>query len=715
MDLDPQSILQLLARLRRPVTGREIANRLDLSSRQSRQLYRLLEVMARHGDVRHQRGGRFSLAKGRRAVQGRLQVLRNGAGIVVPEHGGRELYIPEFALGGALPGDLVEVLPLQGARGKRPQGDVVRIIESDRSFVGVYRAGRKGGIVAPVDDTLPAPVPVSEPLPEGLRTGQVVVVRSEVQAGGSSRPTIVKVLGDADDSAIEVLAIAHRFGLATEFSAAARSAAKDVLQQVSPDECVQRVDLRALPFVTIDGETAKDFDDAVALQVDANGNRRLWVAIADVAHYVSEGGGLDIDAQLRGTSVYFPGTCLPMLPEALSNGICSLNPRVDRLVLVAEMLFSSAGERLEQAFHQGVICSQARLTYTEVQQFLDTDEVTGESPHLAQLRPMARLASVLTERRRQRGSLDLDLPETEIVLDAGGEAITIRKAVRLAAHRLIEEFMLAANETVAGALAAAGFPVVYRIHEPPQDDALQTCFTYARHLGATPPGRDIDLVHGLQRMLESVPDEATRHLLHRSLLRSLTQARYDTTNRGHFGLAAEDYCHFTSPIRRYPDLVVHRLLKSFIAGEPPERFGRNERRRLSAVAESSSQAERKAVDAERDMKALKCCQVMQKHVGEVFSGHVASVHPFGFFVELDDIFVEGLVHVASLGDDYYHFDQDRYRLTGERNRRQFSPGTVVRVRVVRANPIRREIDLELAADVRPEQAPRRPHRKLTRY
>ncbi len=707
MGFDSQNIKQILAQSRRPLTGRDIAARLGLTARETRQLYDHIKAMVRRGEVKHQRNGRYSLPGGHKLIRGRLQLLRSGAGVVAPEGGGHEIFVPAQALAGAMAGDLVEVLPTPVGRGQRPRGQVLRVVEGHGEFVGIFRLGRHGGVVAPLDDTLQSALLVTESLPSDLQPGQVVVASTAVSKGDRRQTRIVKVLGAADSPEVEVLAVAHRFGLPTDFSPAAVQAASEVSQLVSTEEAASRVDFRHLPFVTIDGETAKDFDDAVALQEEADGHYRLWVAIADVDHYVSEGSALDREALHRGTSVYFPGVCLPMLPEALSNGICSLNPQADRLVLVAEMLFNANGERLGMVFARGVINSRARLTYTGVHQFLN-DPASDEPPeHLAQLRPMARLASALTMMRRKRGSLDLDLPEAEVVVGSDGSPETIRRAVRFEAHRLIEEFMLAANEAVATALSTAGFPVVYRIHEPPQGHDLDAFYAYARYLGAQIPRPGLPLIAGLQQMLKAMPDDATRHLLHRQLLRSLNQARYDVVNRGHFGLAAEEYCHFTSPIRRYPDLAVHRLLKALLRGAEPTAYDRTALQTLGTVAESSSLAERRAVDAERDMTALKCCQVMQQHVGERFTGRVASVHAFGFFAELDEFFVEGLVHVSSLGDDYYYFDPERFRLIGERTQRQFAPGTAVTVQVLRADPVRREIDLALAEGGESRQAPRR--------
>jgi ribonuclease R len=481
---------------------------------------------------------------------------------------------------------------------------------------------------------------------------------------------------------------------------------------VGKDDLNGREDLRHLPFVTIDGETAKDFDDAVAIERLPDNGHRLWVAIADVAHYVAASGAIDREALHRGTSVYFPGSCLPMLPEALSNGICSLNPQVDRLVMVAELDFDGRGHRQQARFFAGIIHSRARLTYTDVAKILvDRDpELRANYASLVEmLEIMGELAERRIARRHERGSLDFDLPEAEIVLGLRGRPEQIVRSERNLAHRLIEEFMLVANEAVAEWLDRQRLPLIFRIHEPPSEDKLATFQEFIAHFnqGLAIPAEGVK-PKLLQELLERVAGTPEEKLINHVLLRSLPQARYAVENRGHFGLAANCYCHFTSPIRRYPDLIIHRLLRRQLRlSDDHERLPAS----LEEMAERSSHCERRAMEAERDIVNLKKCQFMQERIGEEHRGFVVSVQPFGFFVELEEIFVEGLVHVSSLADDYYQFDEATHSLTGMSRRRRFTIGDSVAVTVHRVDPDRREIDFRLAG----EQPPFRRETERTRH
>jgi ribonuclease R len=471
--------------------------------------------------------------------------------------------------------------------------------------------------------------------------------------------------------------------------------AESVPSIVGEPDLVGREDLRSIPFVTIDGETAKDFDDAVAVRREPGGGIRLWVAIADVAHYVDSASPLDRDARERGTSVYFPGSCLPMLPESLSNGICSLNPDVDRLTLTAEMLFDAQGVRIQSRFYPAVIRSNARLTYSEVAEVLGTGK--SENPALnealiSQLHVMEELAGYLMSMRHRRGSLDFDLPEPEIVLDLQGRPDQILRAERTIAHRIIEEFMLAANEAVATFLTDRNIPLLYRVHEAPDSEKLVAFQEFLAHFniglvvtdGSVSPER-------LQKVLETVQGRPEERMINQFLLRSMKQARYSSDNLGHFGLASDCYCHFTSPIRRYPDLIVHRILRKVLG----VRKAAPSTLSLEELGDLTSQRERRAMEAEREIVALKRCQFMLDKTGQEFDACVADVQPFGIFVELQDIFVEGLVHVASLNDDYYEFDEELHRLVGQRRRRIFRIGDRVKVRLVKVNLERRELDFEL--------------------
>lgn len=645
------------------------------------------------------RGGKFLLAKQKRPRQGVLKLLRNGSGIVAIEGGQKEIWIPERALFGASQGDLVEVEIDGGTRNRRPEGRIVKVIKREQTeLVGLYQESRGECYVLPLDTSPAAAIRVTGTRPKSLQHDQIVVVKlsETLEQHQSLYGEIREVLGDASDPTVEMRVVARRFGIPTTFPEEVSSSAGQISQVVTAEECRLRKDLRHLPFVTIDGETAKDFDDAVTVRRESEGGGyHLSVAIADVAHYVPESSPIDNEALARGTSVYLPGTCLPMLPESLSNGICSLNPHVDRLVLVVEIHLDRSAAVVACDFSEAVIRSQARLTYTEVQHLLDQSPLpTPDKPYLEQLPIMQELAEKLTRMRLRRGALDLDIPEAEIVLDADGRPLSVVRAKRTMAHRLIEEFMLAANEAVASSLTMDGFPLLYRIHEPPVEQDLESFFRLARRLGAAADQND-PLLNRLQKTLASLEDESEVRILSRFLLRSLKQACYHSENRGHFGLASEHYCHFTSPIRRYPDLMVHRVLKQKLAGAEGETLKLQTKGRYSNLAEQLSKAERRAIDAERDASAMKTCQYMVKHVGETHPGHIASVHPFGFFVELDAVFVEGMVHVASMGDSYYRYEDETGRLIGENNQ-IYETGTPVTVTVRAVNVQRREIDFSIA-------------------
>ncbi|HEY7746001.1 MAG TPA: ribonuclease R, partial [Desulfuromonadales bacterium] len=578
-------------------------------------------------------------------------------------------------------------------RSGRPEGRIIRVLErAHQTVVGRFEAGRRFGYVVPADPRLGTDLFISKSAARQVRPGQMVIARIDTYPGSnrSAEGTIIEVLGDPADPEVEILTIAHKYDLPVEFPGEVLAAAAKVPDRVEEADRRGREDLRQLPTVTIDGETAKDFDDAVSVRREEDGRIRLWVSIADVGHYVAEGSPVDLEAYERGTSVYFPGKCIPMLPEKLSNGICSLNPEVERLAMTAEMLFDWQGQRLESRFYPSVIRSRARLTYTEVAAMVVQEEPATIArypeiyPHLL---VMADLARRLTAMRRQRGSLDFDLPEAEIVLDLQGRPENIVRAERNLAHRLIEEFMLAANEAVATFLAGRSAPFLYRVHEPPAAEKLQSFQEFIAHFnygislekGSVNPRKLQELLVGL----EGKPEE---RMINQVLLRCMKQAHYSPENVGHFGLAADLYCHFTSPIRRYPDLVVHRVLRQALtAGGMPEKRKAHLQEVLPQMGEHTSQRERRAMEAEREIISLKKCQFMADKVGEVFAGFVSGVQPFGFFVELKELFVEGLVHISSIADDFYVFEEDLHRLVGQHRRRIFQTGDEVQVTVAKVD------------------------------
>jgi ribonuclease R len=526
------------------------------------------------------------------------------------------------------------------------------------------------------------------------QAGELVEVEIEYYPHGEFNASgrIIEVLGVAGDPQVDIETVIRSHGLPHQFSALALAQAAKVEEQIDPAEISRRTDLRRLPLVTIDGETAKDFDDAVALQKNPNGYS-LWVCIADVSHYVQAQTPLDLDALERGTSVYFSGFCLPMLPEALSNGICSLKPDEDRLVICAELQFDLEGERQQSKFYPAVMRSQARLTYTQVAACLD-NPADFELPKIlaSQLQQMAELAEKLRLMRQRRGSLDLDLPEVEILLDESGAPFELIRIERTLAHRLIEEFMLAANEAVAEYLTHQKRPLLYRIHEEPDPLKLQDLQQLAAECGV---GLILSkkLQPALQKLLLDIADKPEARLVNQQLLRSLKQACYSPENAGHFGLAAAYYCHFTSPIRRYPDLIIHRILKQTLA--PDRQISVPSPAELVKLGLETSTKERRAMEAERDLADLRRCQIMEKHLGDEFDGTISSVAEFGFFVELDELMVDGLVPVRNLQDDFYHFDPKSLTLIGERRRRVYKIGKRVRVKVAKVELGRRRIDFNL--------------------
>lgn len=726
-NFDLSDILELLQQhASRPLSLREIQNTLDLRAGERKALGKVLKDLVKEGSLVQLKGGRFALPKKVNLVVGRLSVHRDGYGFVSPADGRRDdLFIPARHIRPAMHGDLVVARLEHSIRSGRPEGRVIRVEQrAHRLVVGRYRLEHGVGFVLPVDPRIQDALLVPPGGEIEVRHDQMVLAEIESYPGRTRGAVgrIREVLGNATDPDVEIRIAAIQFNLPYEFPAVVLAEADMIDSQVRESDLAGREDLRALTFVTIDGETAKDFDDAVAIQRLAEGYR-LTVAIADVAHYVASGSVIDKEALARGTSVYFPGSCLPMLPEALSNGICSLNPLVDRLVMAAELDFDAGGRRIGLRFFEGVIHSRARLTYTEVAAVLvESDPAVRKELQalVGDLEVMRELAELRIALRHQRGSLDFDLPEAQIQLDLQGRPENIVRAERNLAHRLIEEFMLAANEAVASWLVQQRKPMVFRVHEAPGAGKMAVFQEFIAHFnqGISIPTEGVTpkLLQGLLKRVAGQPEE---YVINHVLLRSLPQAYYSTSNLGHFGLAADNYCHFTSPIRRYPDLTVHRILKGQLSGHGKDKA--DDAVSLDEIASRSSSAERRAMEAERDIVNLKKCQYIADKVGEKYHGMVTSVQAFGLFVELREIFVEGLVHVSSLEDDFYQYEEDRHRLIGMNRRREFTIGTPLQVTVHKVDLDRREIDFRLVDEQKPGPAKQdsrrgkpKPRRRKTR-
>ncbi|HYZ89563.1 MAG TPA: ribonuclease R, partial [Myxococcales bacterium] len=609
----------------------------------------------KEADGRSRAGGRF--------VTGILHLKPEGYGFVSPLLGGSgrqdDVFVPPRRNRGALDGDVVRVSVSRGRDG-RFAGEVVDIVEQRRQLViGVYRAQAKATWVEPHDRAFSDPIPV--PRDPRVKDGELVKVRLQRDAGGPLRGDAVVALGARGDPRFEILATAYAEGFSDEFDPATILAAQGVPDHVRPEDAAGRRDLRALPLVTIDGEDARDFDDAVHVSRVGNGFR-LVVAIADVAHYVKPGGALDREALRRGTSVYFPSMVLPMLPERLSNGICSLNPDVDRLCMVCDLALDSEGRPRDAEIYEAVMRSHARLTYTKVAAALEGRPEPDLRSLLGDLRVAHELARKLTDRRRERGSIDFDLPEAKIVLAEDGSVAEIVRRPRNDAHRLVEEFMLAANEAVARFFDARGLPTVYRIHDQPDEEKLDAFAQLAGLHGFDLPENPTP--GELNELLEKLQGTPQQKALNALLLRAMMQAQYSPDNIGHFGLAAPTYLHFTSPIRRYPDLMVHRLLKEHWArgGRPMRQSEREEQEAyLAGVAAQCSERERAAMKAERDIDAYFAALFMRDRVGEEYDAVVGGVADFGVFCELKDVFVEGLIPKEELGENV-ELDEEHHRL-----------------------------------------------------
>ncbi|TMA39799.1 MAG: ribonuclease R [Deltaproteobacteria bacterium] len=671
-----------------------------------------LSALEATGRLVRTKGDRYTLPARLDLVAGRLAVHRDGFAFCVPdEQEEADVYVPAGGVRPAMHGDrvLVRIEPFQ--RRGRLEGRVVKVLErGTHRIVGVLRQGRTAAVLVPQEQRLTLPILVPRGAEGGARDGDMVVAELVRYPGLASEAEarVALVLGPADDPRVETEAVIHAHGLPLEFPPEVAAAARRVPAAPSSAEVARRLDLRALSIVTIDGENARDFDDAVLVEPLGKGFR-LTVAVADVAHYVPAGSPLDLEARARGTSVYFPDRVVPMLPEELSNGICSLKPGEDRLVKAVRLELDARGRLVAASFGDAVIRSAARLTYTQVRQALVDGDASVRAALGALLEPLERaeaLARLLIARRRARGSIDFDLPEAEVVLDLRGRPADIVRAERSIAHQMIEEFMLAANEAVARELARRGLPFLHRVHEPPAADSVAALARFLEGFGLRlrlEEGRPAPAA--FQAVLEQVQGRPEERLVNTVLLRSMQQARYAAEPLGHFGLATDCYTHFTSPIRRYPDLIVHRILDVALRGAgrvPPD---------LVAIAEESSRRERVAMEAEREIVQLKKIQFMQDKAGGVYEGFVSGVAPFGFFVELRDVFVEGLVHVTALGGDYYEHVEAQHLLRGRRTRRTYRVGDRVTVRVAGVSVERRTIDFEPANGEVEEPWPRRRRRR----
>ena len=692
-----EKVLQFLKEEDRPLLLREILRRLGLGKEERREAREYLRDLADAGKVVRIRGNRYGLPSKMNLVVGRVKSHPDGYGFVLPEKEGEEdIFISPRNLKEAMNGDRV-VARIESIRKKGKEGSVIRILErKTRQVVGKFMRGKNYCYIIPEDERILQEIFIPEGETKRARLNQIVVAEITQYPTERVRPVgrITHILGYPDDPEIEPQIIIHKYDLPHRFTSGALKEAQDLSPEPSHGEYRDRVDLRGIPTFTIDGENARDFDDAVSIEREKDGGAKLYVSISDVSHYVREGTSLDEEAYLRGTSVYFPDRAIPMFPPELSNEICCLHPGVDRLTLTVELRYDEKGEGKSVQFYPSVIRSDERLTYTLVRKILvDGDPEVREKFErlLPSLELMADLCQELRRRRTERGAIDFDLPEPEVMLNLQGGTEDIIRAERNLAHQIIEEFMIAANEAVARFMEEKGVPFIYRIHEPPKKEAIDEFRRFISHLGYRMRKDTDQSPKELQKVLFDVKGKPEERMVNQILLRSMKWARYSAKNLGHFGLASDAYTHFTSPIRRYPDLIVHRLLKRVMSKMEVQIAGEI----LANKADHLSDRERVAMEAEREIVDRYRVRFMRERIGEEFEGIISGVTAFGFFVELKDIFVEGLVRVTSLPDDYYQYHEKQYCLVGERTHKTFRIGDQVKVRVDRVDVERRHIDFGL--------------------
>ncbi len=680
----------------------ELAELLGLDPDESEEeaLRRRLNAMERDGQLVRNRRGAFCLVNKSDLIAGRIIAHPDGFGFLHPDQGGKDLFLTPRQMRTVLHGDRV-VVRVVGVDGRgRKEGAVVEVLErANHNVVGRLHIEMGLGFVHPDNKRLHQEILVPEAELHGAQHGQIVVAEIVEQPTKRTQPVgrIVEIIGEHMAPGMETELAIKSHELPVDWPDEVEQEVSGFAPEVDEAAKQGRENLRQLPLVTIDGADARDFDDAVYCEQSAKG-WRLLVCIADVSSYVVPDSALDREAENRGNSVYFPDRVIPMLPEVLSNGLCSLNPDVDRLCMVCEMFVARNGEVDSYRFFEGVMRSQARLTYSQVADMLvegDVDLCQQYADLLPHLHQLYALYKVLHKARAKRGAIDFDTTETRILFNSEMKVEQIVPLVRNDAHRLIEECMLLANVATARYLLGKKIPALYRNHEGPPEDKLSDLREFLAGLGLQLPGGAEPEAKDYADLLESVSDRPDRHLIQTVLLRSLSQAMYAAENQGHFGLSFSTYTHFTSPIRRYPDLIVHRALKHLINGGRPEEF-QYSRSRLQGLGEHCSCTERRADDATRDAVDWLKCEYMLDKVGEEFSGIITSVTSFGIFVELDGIYVDGLVHITALDNDYYHFDPIGHRLTGERSGRIFRLGDQLRIKVAAVNLDSRKIDFILA-------------------
>lgn len=694
----------------KPMHISELAKIFDISKRDARDFQDTIKAMEKEGLIIKTNNDKVALPERMGMIVGKLSVHQKGFGFLIPddeEH--QDVFIPSSFINGALHGDRVMVQITKEDIGKKKcEGEVVKIIDrANKTVIGVFESSRNFGFVVPEDKRIQNDIFIPKAKTNGAEDGDVVIVEIIEWAGKRRNPEgkVIDILGKKGDKGIDILTIIKKHGLPEEFPPKVQKYAEGIEEEIPKSEYKRRVDLRDVRMVTIDGEDAKDLDDAVSIERLENGNYKLGVHIADVSNYVKELNPLDKEALKRGTSVYLIDRVIPMLPRELSNGICSLNPKVDRLTLSCIMTIDKKGKVLDHEIVESIIRTDERMTYTDVTKILKDhdEELINRYDYLYDdFKAMEELCNILRAKRLGRGAIDFNFEESKIILNENGKPIDIKPYDREIANRMIEEFMLVCNETVAEHMYWANVPFVYRIHEDPDEEKLQHFSDFIYNMGySLKSSREVH-PKALQAILEKVQGKKEETVVSTLLLRSMMQAKYSPECVGHFGLAAKYYCHFTSPIRRYPDLMIHRIIKEFINGKiDPKRS-----ERLSGIVDyaskQSSDMERRAQDAEREVDDLKKAEYMSERIGEQYHGIISSVTNFGFFVELPNT-IEGLVHITELDDDYYVYDERHLSLIGELTKKIYRLGDEVKIKVDRVNIDTHDIYFKLVENEKDEE------------
>ena len=703
-------ILDVLVNEGVPLSRERLGELLEIHAGEAEMFDRRLQAMERDGQIVRNRKQAICIPDKLDLIKGTVQGHPDGYGFVVRESGGDDLFLDAKEMRKVLHGDKVMVRIVGVDRRGRPEGAIVEVLQHvNQRIIGRLFDEHGVNFVVAEDKRISQDILIAPGHEGGATPGQIVMVELVNQPSPHTEAVghIVEVVGNYADAGMEIEIALRKHQLPFLWPAEVEAIAKKLPKKVlKKDLTADRLDLRDLPLVTIDGETARDFDDAVYCEKQGKGFR-LIVAIADVSHYVKEGDALDREARSRGTSVYFPRRVIPMLPEALSNGLCSLNPEVDRLCLACDMIVSPIGEVKKYKFYPAVMHSHARFTYTEVAAMLEDPRGETANKYAALLDPIQRLYTlfqVLLKTRAKRGAIDFETTETQLIFDDVGKISNIVPVVRNDAHRLIEECMLSANVCAADFLAKNEHPALYRVHAGPNPEKLESLREFLREFGFGLTGGNEPKASDYATLLVSIKARPDFQLIQTVMLRSLMQAVYSPDNLGHFGLAYEAYAHFTSPIRRYPDLVIHRSIKAVLNGE------RYQPGNWKELGVHCSQTERRADEASRDVLSWLKCYYMRDRVGEEFIGTVSAVTGFGLFVALTDLYVEGLVHISELGSDYFRFDQAKHQLLGERTGKRYRLSDRIRVRLVRVDLETSKIDFVLAeessASVKTHAAPK---------